>query len=469
MQHLERSLASISPKKAKIELAKRHLRDFVSFTKPDYDFNWHHIALCDKLERFAKGEIRKLMVWMPPQHGKSQLCTRHLPSYLLGIRPETKIAVCSYSATLAQAFNRDIQRIIDDIPYHDVFPETVLNESNVTNNAHGAYLRNSDIFETVGFRGFVKTVGVGGSLTGTPIDVGIIDDPFKDREEAMSMRIRDKVYSWYTDVFKTRLHNNSQELIIMTRWHEDDLSARILASEDDWQVIVFQAIKERDIPGDPRAIGEALWPERHSLERIMSIKETSPFTFSSLYQQEPKPSSEALVFPEWSEYEEEPDIMPLYGMDFGFSNDPSTLIQVKIHKENMYLREYLYKKGLTTPELDQALSFVIAKHHRIAADSADPRSIKDLQNRGWRNIVPSEKGPDSIVNGINWIKGFKLHVHKDSHNLKNELLNYQWVMYGGKATNIPIDSHNHLIDPTRYTKTIYRSNPSTFRVSFHKT
>lgn len=205
---------SISPQKAKIELSKRHFKDFIAFTKPDYVFNWHHDALCDKMDQFAKGKIRKLMVFMPPQHGKSQLTTRHFPAYLLGIYPKTKVVVCSYSATLAQAFNRDIQRIVDDIPYHQVFPGTILSESNVTTNAHGNYLRNADIFETVGHRGFVKTVGVGGSLTGTPIDVGIIDDPFKDREEAMSIRIRDKVHSWFTDVFRTRLHNNSQELLV---------------------------------------------------------------------------------------------------------------------------------------------------------------------------------------------------------------------------------------------------------------
>jgi hypothetical protein len=466
MQPLEKSRTSISPKKAKIELSKRHLKDFIAYTKPDYTFNWHHTALCEKLERFAKGEIRKLMVFMPPQHGKSQLTTRHLPAFLLGIKPSTKISVCCYSATLAQAFNRDIQRIIDDVPYHEVFPNTILSESNVTTNAHGNYLRNADIFETIGHRGFVKTVGVGGSLTGTPIDIGIIDDPFKDREEAMSIRIRDKVWSWFTDVFRTRLHNDSQELIIMTRWDEDDLAGRILKSESGWDVVTFQAIKEREIPGDPRQIGEPLWPERHSLDRILSIKETSPFTFSSLYQQEPKPSSEALVFPEWDEYEDEPDIQPLYGLDFGFSNDPTAIPQVKIHKQDIYLRELLYKKGLTTPELDHAMSFLMPKSSRISADSADPKTIKDLQNRGWRNIVPSEKGPDSIINGINWIKGFKIHVHKDSHNFKNELLNYQWVMYGGKPTNMAIGP-NHLIDPTRYTKTIYRTS-SGFHSSLHK-
>lgn len=403
---------------------------------------------------------------MPPQHGKSELATRRFPSYQLGIKPTTKIAICSYSDTLSTAFNRDIQRIIDDIPYHDVFPDTFLNTSNVVSSSQNGFLRNADIFETVGHRGFVKTVGVGGSLTGTPVDLGIIDDPFKDREEAMSIRIRDKVWSWFTDVFRTRLNNDSQELLIMTRWDEDDLAGRILKSEQGWEVVTFQAIKERDIPGDPRPLGQALWPERHSLERILAIKETSPFTFSSLYQQEPKPSTEALVFPEWDEYDEEPDIAPIYGLDFGFSNDPTAIPQVKIHKQDMYLREILYKKGLTTPDLDQSMKFLLPNHSRISADAADPKTIKDLQRRGWSNIVPSEKGPDSIINGINWIKGFKLHVHKDSHNLKNELLNYQWVMYGGKATNTAIDSHNHLIDGIRYTKTIHRIATG-LHVSFH--
>lgn len=407
---------------------------------------------------------------MPPQHGKSQLTTRHLPAYTLGIRPSAKIAVCCYSATLAQSFNRDIQRIVDDKPYHDVFPETILSASNVSTNAHGNYLRNADIFETVGHRGFVKTVGVGGSLTGTPVDIGIIDDPFKDREEALSIRIRDKVYSWFTDVFRTRLHNTSQELIIMTRWDEDDLAGRILKMEaDQWEIVTLQAIKERDMPDDPRQLGDALWPERHSLDRLLAIKETSSFTFSSLYQQEPKPSAEALVFPEWDEYNDEPSYPPIFGLDFGFANDPTAIIQCRIHNNEMWLREMLYRKGLTTPDLIRQMETILPRWARIGADSADPRSIEDIRRNGW-NISPSKKGPDSIMNGINWMKGFRLHVHTNSFNLKNELLNYQWLMYGGKATNVAIDSNNHLMDAIRYCKDVYRSPMATgsFHSSFHK-
>lgn len=386
---------------------------------------------------------------------------------MLGIKPKTKICVCSYSATLAESFNRDIQRIIDDMPYHKVFPDTVLNESNVTTDAHGAYLRNSEIFETVGYRGFVKTVGVGGSLTGTPIDIGIIDDPFKDREEAMSIRIREKVWSWYTDVFKTRLHNESQELIIMTRWDSDDLAGRILKRDKDWEVVTFQAIKEREIPGDPRQIGEALWPEKHSLERILAIKNTSPFTFDSLYQQEPKPSKEALVFPDWNEYDDEPDLEPMIGLDFGFSSDPTAVIQVKIHKGNMYLRELLYERGLTNTPLDHKMTFLGLKKRRIVADSQEVKTIEEFKKERHYNMIACQKGPGSVNAGINWMKDHKIYLHKDSHNLKEEFLNYQFIMVGGTSTNEPIDAHNHLIDAARYTKILHRQSTG-LNMSFHR-
>lgn len=396
------------------------------------------------------------MLFVPPQHGKSELSTRRLPAYLLGLDPNLRIAICSYSATISSSFNRDIQRIIDDEIYTGIFPNTAINENSAVNPSQNTYLRNSEIFEIVGYRGFVKTVGVGGSLTGTPVDIGIIDDPFKDREEAMSTRIRDKVHSWYTDVFRTRLHNDSQQLLIMTRWHEDDLAGRILKQETDWEVVVFQAIKER-ANDDPRQIGEALWPEKHSLERILKIKETSPFTFNSLYQQEPKASRESLVFPDWEEIDQMPDYSPILGLDFGFSNDPTALIEVQKHNNNLYLREWIYGTGMLNSDIYKQVERLGLKQYRIYADSAEPKSIEELRRLGL-NIQPTIKGPDSIIAGINWMKDHKLHVMKDSYNLKNDLLNYQYVMYGGIATNDAVDSFNDTIDAARYTKPGHTAN-----------
>lgn len=433
------------------ELAQREFAEFVRFTKPDYNPNWHHNVLCSKIDDFARGKIKKMMVFMPPQHGKSELATRRYPAYQLGLNPKTKIAICSYSDTIATSFNRDIQRVIDDEPFSIVFPDTYLNESNVvTTTAKNDFLRNNSIFETVGHRGYVVTVGVGGSLTSRTVDIGIIDDPFKDRQDAMSTKIRETVWSWYTDVFKTRLHNDSQQLVIMTRWHPEDLAGKILAQENDWEVVVFQAIKEKEYPNDPRATGEALWPVKHSLERILAVKRDSPVTFNSLYQQEPRVSDEQLVFPEWSEIDQMPDFNKVYGIDFGFSNDPTAIIEVQKHNKDMFVREWLYKKGLVNSEIIAFIKANFSASSLFIADSAEPKTIEEMRRAGIK-IYPAIKGKDSVLFGLNYIKDHKIHVYKGSHNLKNEMLNYQWG----------VDGFDHLIDGWRYAATTKIGSQST--------
>lgn len=287
-------------------LARNDFARFVLFTKPDYILKEFHRRLCEKLEAFERGEIKKLMVFMPPQHGKSELTTRRFPAYLLGKRPSRKIAIASYSATMASMFNRDIQRIIDNENYHSLFPETRLNSINVASDSRKGVLRNSEIFEVVNHYGFVKTVGRGGPLTGTPVDIGIIDDPLKDRAEALSPTVRETLWSWFTDVFETRLHNDSQMLLIQTRWHEDDLAGRILRRDSDWEIVIYQAIKEGGpTEMDPRQEGEALFPEKHSLKRLEAIRDKNPVTFGSLYQQNPKPL-EGLLYLNFKTYSSVP-------------------------------------------------------------------------------------------------------------------------------------------------------------------
>lgn len=261
---------------------------------PEYRINWHHEYLCNKLDQFRSGEITRLIVEMPPQHGKSELVSRRLPAVLLGDNPKLKIVGASYSADLSQQFNRDVQRIIDSEEYSSIYPDTYLNRSNVRNDAHGGFLRNVDIFETVGHKGFYKSVGVGGSLTGTPADIAIIDDPVKDAIEAQSPTYRDRIWDWYLNVLLTRLHNDSKVLITMTRWDEDDLVGRVkkIAKKtgEHWEVVSFPAIKENSMnEDDPRKIGEALWEDMHSAQKLNRLRMASPKTFGSLFQQDPKP------------------------------------------------------------------------------------------------------------------------------------------------------------------------------------
>ena len=113
--------------------------DFTTYTYPDYEVNWHHRILCNYLDRFVNGDMDRLMIFMPPRNGKSELVSRRLPAYIFGKDPNASIIACSYGSDLAQRMNRDVQRIIDDEKYFKLFPYTVLNGSNVRTVAKGNY------------------------------------------------------------------------------------------------------------------------------------------------------------------------------------------------------------------------------------------------------------------------------------------------------------------------------------------
>lgn len=259
------------------------------------------------------------MLFVPPQHGKSDIASRSLPAYSLGLNPNLKIAACSYSTDLAKSFNRDVKRIIDSDFYRDIFPETTLNSKNVVTDSRSDYLRNTEEFEIVGYKGSYKAVGIGSGLSGRPVDLAIIDDPIKDKKEANSPTYRQNVWDWYTTVLETRLHNNSKVILILTRWHEDDLAGRLLLNEpENWEVIKIAAIKEADerIEGerapidikDPRQPGEALWEDRHSLESLNRKRDLNPDDFEALFQQNPTAPEGNKVKKEWFQYVEPWDV-----------------------------------------------------------------------------------------------------------------------------------------------------------------
>lgn len=203
-----------------VRASRADLLHFTLATMPAFrpaDFHRRYYGI---LTDFAHGKIRKLMVFMPPQHGKSEGSTRRLPAFLLGGNPDRRLAIVSYNAPKARKFNREIQRIIDMPEYHEIFPGTNLNTSNVTTTA-GSWLRNADECEVVGHRGGFKTVGIGGALTGEPIDILIMDDIYKDARTAWSPTVRESVSDWYDTVAETRLHNDSQQLLVFTRWRPE--------------------------------------------------------------------------------------------------------------------------------------------------------------------------------------------------------------------------------------------------------
>ena len=284
--------------------ARKRLINFARYMQPDLVLEPFHVVYYTLLDMFAHGKIRKMIVQQPPQHGKSEGSSRKLPAFMLGLDPDRKICIGSYAATIARDFNRDIQRIIDTPRYRELFPGTYLNGSNVVTMAN-TYLRNSDVIEMVGRKGSLRVVGRGGSLTSKTVDVSILDDVYKDYAEGNSPIVRAAAWKWYTTVVRTRLHNDSQELIVFTRWHDDDLIGRIEKSGETiidvkcwadledvtpgaWVRINFEGLKTGEPTEiDPREPGAALWESRHSKQKLEAQKALDPVQFQCLYQGNP--------------------------------------------------------------------------------------------------------------------------------------------------------------------------------------
>ena len=293
---------------ARRELARRTMRDFVLYVDDNYQMNWHHRLLCDYLDKLACKEIRRLMVFMPPRHGKSELVSRKFPAYLLGRNPDTSIISCSYSADLASRMNRDVQRLIDSERYLELFPGTQLSNQHTRRFYETRYTRNNNMFEVVDKKGTYRSSGVGGGITGMGGEYIIIDDPVKNREDADSATMREKVYDWYTSTLYTRLEKDGCILLTLTRWHEDDLAGKLLKAAqegaDQWTVLELPAVCEYPAkPYDVRQEGEALWKWKYDEEALFAMKATAGSRdWAALYQQHPTPGEGGTFKREWWNY-----------------------------------------------------------------------------------------------------------------------------------------------------------------------
>lgn len=289
---------------------------FAGEVYPFLDITPFHRTYYRILELYARGAIRKLIVSVPPQHGKSVGATTLLPAYMLGLDPDARIAIASYSGTLASRFNRRVQRIIESREYETLFPETTIKRG----TKPPGYIRTSDEVEIIDHKGELISVGREGSLTGNRVDCFILDDLYKDAMEAQSPLIRQNCWEWYTSVVRTRMHNASREIIVFTRWHEEDLIGQLMATErvrmlerwsdvddvepDEWLYLNFEAIKNSPPTEiDPRAEGEALWPEQHSAKLLESKRRLDPLRFEAMYQGHPTAREGLLYGANFIEYD----------------------------------------------------------------------------------------------------------------------------------------------------------------------
>ena len=230
------------------------------------------------------------MINMPPRHGKSEKASKRFPAWYLGKNPSKQIIAASYNQDLASDFGREVRNIVADKMFGNVFPEVSLaadsKAANRWNTNHG---------------GAYVAAGIGTAVTGRGAHVLLIDDPVKDREEADSELKRNRVWDWYTSTARTRLMPGGAIVIIQTRWHEDDLSGRLLLQEEEqgtnyWEKLVLPAIDKN---------GEALWPEWYPVEALEEIRREISFInvrdWESLYQQNPTPEEGTYFKRDWFE------------------------------------------------------------------------------------------------------------------------------------------------------------------------
>ena len=261
-------------------LARRSLLRFTEYTNPQYQRARHHELIAQRLEAVERGEIDRLMIFMPPRHGKSELASKRFPAWCLGRQPTRQIIAASYNSDLANDFGRSVRNIVAEPEFGQVFPGVSLaTDSAAANrmntNRGGAYV----------------AAGVGTAVTGRGAHIALIDDPFKDREEADSERRRELVWDWYRSTLYTRLMPGGAIVLIQTRWHEDDLAGRLLEQErDQWEVLELPALDN----------GKALWPEWYDEAALERIRNTiGPREWSALYQQQPQPDEGTFFKREW--------------------------------------------------------------------------------------------------------------------------------------------------------------------------
>ena len=270
-------------------------RDFILTVNPRYQFYPYLNPLIEALEQVAAGELKRLMVFLPPRHGKSELVSRLFSAYYLYCNPAHWVGINSYAAALAYTFSRNAR---DN--YTRIGGTIKADAGAVTH------------WET-GQGGGLWAAGVGGPITGKGFNLGIIDDPLKNAEDAASEVIRAKQKDWYNSTFYTRQEPEAAIVVIQTRWHEDDLSGHILSKEaeepEGWHIIHLEAIKEPEPPEypetctiapDARQPDEALNPERYPLAKLRKIAaRIGSYFFGALYQQRPKPREGGMFKRAW--------------------------------------------------------------------------------------------------------------------------------------------------------------------------
>jgi predicted phage terminase large subunit-like protein len=301
LQRLRQSIGQAAPRRTEAEQvrlaeARRSLLAFTRFTFPTYRPDPAHELIAEALDEVVSGRILRLIISAPPQHGKSELASVRLPAFWLGRRSNDPVILSSYGASLAESKSRQARQIVESTEFQTLFPGIATRRDS----------RAVDHWELDGHRGSMLAVGVGGPVTGHGGLLGVVDDPFENYEQSQSQTIRDKIWEWWRTTFRTRIRENGAVILIMTRWHEDDLAGRLLAEQSgEWAILRLPALAEtqheRDEANqrlglatgqaDPlgRAPGEPLCPQRFGKAELEKLRrDVGSLAWAGQYQGTPR-------------------------------------------------------------------------------------------------------------------------------------------------------------------------------------
>jgi len=378
-----------------LALAREDLACYAAAQWPSFELAYHHELIVSKLEAVERGQISRLMIFLPPRHGKSLITSAIFPAWYLGKRPDRQVIFATYGQELSDDFGRRVRNFMNDPIHQTIFPDCKFAEDSTA--AHR--------FNTVK-GGAYYAVGRGGPITGRGAHLLLIDDPIKDRDEANSETNRKSLHEWFASVAYTRLMPGGAIIIIQTRWHEDDLAGWLLHEHagENWDILSLPAIAEQNEKF--RREGEALWPERFSLETLNRIRDAiGGAAWASLYQQRPAAAEGAIFKRNYWQFYRPPLTVALnrivQSWDTAFKKGTENDFSVSTTwgvADNGYYLLHLWRGRVEFPELKRVLVSLAEQwkpNTILVEDRASGQSlIQELKNFTALPILPVKVDSD---------------------------------------------------------------------------
>lgn len=447
-------MTSANKEQLKDKLKQKILREALAYQSPlglavidddAYEAPRHIKLLNKKLLEVSEGDIERLMVYMPPRHGKSELCSKYFPAWYLGTHPEDRVILTSYEADFAATWGQKVRDVLKE--YNDTFGVKVNDRSAARNR-----------WDIAGHRGGMGTAGVGGPITGKGAEVLIIDDPIKDAMQANSPTFRERAKDWYRSTAYTRLTPTGKVVLIQTRWHEDDLGGWLVSEDkqDEWEIIEFPAIAVDDNDALGRSVGDPLWPELWTLEKLMGRKEVlGSYWFSAMYQQSPQPPEGGMLKRNWIQYYDhrirKRDYQIYTGWDLAISQKDtadyttSCTVAVENGTNDIYIIDWT-RDHITFNEQIQMVNRQYDKHvpaligiETVAYQAALPQAILVNRLLPIKNMVPNKDKVTKITSTFTAFEQGKVYLPND-HPLLREF-EHEYIHF-------PTGKHDDLLDAT---------------------